>query len=119
LVSYYISEFNESQQNNEIEKAITYDEISNLDNKYFLTHDFACGQYYRSMKSVNSPVSVKKITWLNVLPRLRNIDNNTLFTTMHKVFLKSLCYTNEDDLELPADAKTFYDFKWLDSVLDE
>ena len=119
LINFYISEFTESQRNNEIEKVITYDELSNLDNKDFLIHDFACGLYYRSMRSINSPVSVKKITWLNLLPRLRNIDDNTLFTTMHKVFLNSLCYSNEYDLELPADAKTFYDFNWLDSVLDE
>ena len=119
LVDHYLEEFSKSQRVKELQEVIDCDEISNLGNKDFLTHDFACGLYYRSMRSVNSPVSVKKITWLNVLPRLRNIDNNTLFTTMHKVFLNSLCYTNEDDLELPADARTFYDFKWLDSFLDE
>ena len=119
LVDHYLEEFSKSQRIKELQEEIDCDEISNLGNKDFLTHDFACELYYRNMRSVNSPVSVKKITWLNILPRLRNIDNNTLFTTMHKVFLNSLCYTNEDDLELPADAKTFYDFKWLDSVLDE
>jgi hypothetical protein len=105
-INEYLTIFNEGDQP---DKAIQ--EISNLSNTDFLKHDFG-------NNSTVSPVSVKNVTWLSVLPRLHNIDSNILYTTMHKIFLNKLCYEKKNDCHLPGDAMTFFDFSWLNSLLN-
>jgi hypothetical protein len=105
-INEYLTIFNEGDQSD-----IANEEISNLSNTDFLKHDFGSN-------SEISPVSVKNVTWLSVLPRLQNIDSNILYTTMHKIFLNKLCYQKKNGYHLPCDTMTFFDFNWLNSLLN-
>ena len=95
------------------------DDIYELDPKRFLQDDFAKDPYIRNRRSVNSPVSVQNIDWVKILPKLKNVDKLTLYATIHKVFLRLLCYENLNWNELPSNVKEFYNLHWVDNIRNQ
>jgi hypothetical protein len=112
-VRYYKDEA-ESSKLAEFDGAIiTVEETYGMNAKEFLQSDFGTGPYIRSLRSVNSPVSVKNIDWFQILPKLKEADTKTLYATMHKVYTKKLCYTNLSWADLPDNAQGFYNLHWV------
>jgi hypothetical protein len=92
---------------------ITVEEIYGLDAKDFIQSDFGTGPYIRSLRSVNSPVSVKNIDWVQILPKLKGADSKTLYAAMHKVYTKQLCYAKVSWADLPGNVRDFYNLRWV------
>ncbi len=116
-VRYYIEEAEASKLIVFEDDVITVQETYELDAKDFLQSDFGTGPYIRSLGSVNSPVSVKNINWVQILPKLKNADKTTLYATMHKVFLNALCYSNKKWADIPTNVKQFYNLDWVEFLV--
>jgi hypothetical protein len=95
---------------------ITLQDTITLDSKDYLQSDFGTGPYIRSIRSVNSPVSVRNVDWVKILAKMKSADNLTLYGTMHKVYLKMLFYSKSNWADLPANAKEFYNLQWVEEI---